>query len=209
MSMPRNANQIPNSFEDQLLDRLVAGDLPDPERREFLLHLESEPGGWRRCALTFLEAQTWREAFAPMVAPVHREVAVVIPNPPPVKPSSRRGRVREIMMIASLLLAFLLGWKLHHEPSEVVVVKPSEPSTQAILAPSPDPEEVIPVAPKKAPAEPVRPPTALASIVKALEQRGYESEWQTGQVTVKRQDGQKVTLPVQEVRLRSTAGRTY
>ena len=209
MSMPRNANQIPKFFEDQLLDRLVAGDLPDPKRRDFLLHLESEPGGWRRCALAFLEAQTWREAFAPMVAPVHREVSVVIPNTSPVKPSSRRGRMREIMMIASLLLAFLLGWKLRHEPLEVVVVKPSEPFTQAILAPAPDPEEVIPVAPKKAPVEPFRPSTALASMVKAWEQRGYESEWQTGQVTVKRQDGQKVILPVQEVRLRSTAGRTY
>lgn len=46
--------------DSQLLDRLVDDELTDTERRELLLRLERTPDGWRRCALAFLEQQTWR-----------------------------------------------------------------------------------------------------------------------------------------------------
>lgn len=55
--------------EDQmLLDRLVDGELSESERRELLLRLERSPDGWRRCALAFLEAQTWRGEAKAMVS---------------------------------------------------------------------------------------------------------------------------------------------
>jgi hypothetical protein len=45
-------------------DRLVDGELSEEERRQLLAGLDNEPGGWRRCALAFLEAQCWKESFA-------------------------------------------------------------------------------------------------------------------------------------------------
>jgi hypothetical protein len=50
MNLPMNHKPL-NPAEDRLLDRLVDGELGEVERRELLLRLESEPGGWRRCAL--------------------------------------------------------------------------------------------------------------------------------------------------------------
>lgn len=48
---------------ERWIDRLVDGELSDADRRELLSRLETEPGGWRACALAFLEAQTWSEAI--------------------------------------------------------------------------------------------------------------------------------------------------
>src|SRR5207253_643240 len=55
-----------DDLDERLLDHLVDGELADDERRELLMQLEKEPDGWRRCALAFLEAQTWRQALAPV-----------------------------------------------------------------------------------------------------------------------------------------------
>jgi hypothetical protein len=46
-----------------LIDRLVDGELSGDERRHLLASLEAQPDGWRRCALAFVEAQTWRGAM--------------------------------------------------------------------------------------------------------------------------------------------------
>ena len=48
----------------RVLDRLVDGELSQAERRALLAALDDEPGGWRRCALAFLEAQSWRWQLA-------------------------------------------------------------------------------------------------------------------------------------------------
>jgi hypothetical protein len=49
--------------DDTRFDRLVDEELSEEERRQLLGQLDDEPGGWRRCALAFLEAQCWRQAF--------------------------------------------------------------------------------------------------------------------------------------------------
>jgi hypothetical protein len=46
----------------------VDGDLPPGERHRLLAALADEPGGWQRCALAFLEAQSWRRACRELVA---------------------------------------------------------------------------------------------------------------------------------------------
>ncbi len=57
-------NQCDISENDDLrFDRLVDGELSDTERRQLLASLDDEPGGWRCCALAFLEAQTWRQTM--------------------------------------------------------------------------------------------------------------------------------------------------
>lgn len=53
----------PGADDKQLLDRLIDGELSPEARRDLLLRLEHETGGWRRCALAFLEAQSWGQDF--------------------------------------------------------------------------------------------------------------------------------------------------
>lgn len=48
--------------DDILFDRLVDGELSARERQTLLQSLESRKDGWRKCALAFLEAQSWRES---------------------------------------------------------------------------------------------------------------------------------------------------
>lgn len=56
-------NSMPNDKE-HLLDLLVDGELSESQRRELLLWCERDPEGWRRCALAFLEAQSWSQELA-------------------------------------------------------------------------------------------------------------------------------------------------
>lgn len=53
--------------DQQLLDRLIDGELTPEARRDLLLRLEHESGGWRRCAMAFLEAQSWGQDFRSML----------------------------------------------------------------------------------------------------------------------------------------------
>lgn len=55
----------PLTPEDQfLLELLVDGELDDPKRRDLLLKLDRVPGGWRCCAVAFLESQCLKETLA-------------------------------------------------------------------------------------------------------------------------------------------------
>ena len=51
--------------EQRALDLLVDGELGEAERRAFLAALDERPGAWRRCALAFLEAQSWQHSLHP------------------------------------------------------------------------------------------------------------------------------------------------
>ena len=76
------------------LDRLVVDDLPPNDRRALLLHLETNPDGWRRCALAFLEDQAWRAALAsPPVAAASVSVRpLALARPDRRSSGSRFGR---------------------------------------------------------------------------------------------------------------------
>lgn len=64
MSTPDRKPEI----HDELFDRLVDGELSEAERHELLKRLDESPQNWRRCALAFLEAQSWRESVGEMFA---------------------------------------------------------------------------------------------------------------------------------------------
>ncbi len=57
------------NLNQERLDKLVDGTLSEAERRQLLMSLDGQPDGWRRCALAFLEAQCWKEAFRGLDAP--------------------------------------------------------------------------------------------------------------------------------------------
>ncbi len=93
---------------EQVLDRLVDGELGLEERRALLGALDEEPGAWRRCALAFLEAQAWggqlaRAAHEPLVA---RAVSATAAD----SKMNRSGWAAwSLTLAASVLVAFVLG----------------------------------------------------------------------------------------------------
>jgi hypothetical protein len=104
--------------EEDRFDRLVDGELSESERRALLTSLDARPEGWRRCALAFLEAQTWRESLGEMTPPV-REPSVLPAASPVVLPRSPRGKKTlgalgtVLAMSACFLVALGLGaWAL-------------------------------------------------------------------------------------------------
>ncbi|REK06770.1 MAG: hypothetical protein DWQ37_22260 [Planctomycetota bacterium] len=96
----------------RVLDRLVDGELAPVQRRELLLALDDEPGGWRMCALAFVESQTWRLemtrlASEPILASVHAAAPRVTLKG--VAPPKRQAWGWFLASAASIAVAFALG----------------------------------------------------------------------------------------------------
>lgn len=196
MSTMPKSSRFDEPLSDALLDRLVEGELTESQRREVLLRLEAQPDGWRRCALAFLEARSWRQAFAPLAQEAQVE-PIARPSREVSRPSRLNASLRWAILAASFLGVFALGWLSRQSP---------EPTSRAVEVVV---EEAQPV--RSAPDE-TRPPTRpdpLQAVVRAWEQRGYFAERQNRSMTVQLRDGRKVDVPVQEVRLRNLGNRTY
>jgi hypothetical protein len=88
------------------LDRLVDGDLTPRERRQLLAALADEPGGWQRCALAFLEAQSWRKACRTLTVAADGTPGTRVPSVAPL-----RARRRDLRRLAASIVtaAALLG----------------------------------------------------------------------------------------------------
>jgi len=209
--MNPNSTNLPTQGDD-LIDRLVDGELPDVERRELLLRLENEPDGWRRCALAFLEAQVWRQALASVAASAGAPALSTIPHGPRLKMLSWRLMARLTGLAASLAAAFVLGWTYHHS------LEQAAPST--LLNPEIGPATVAPAGASqknldKVAAEnpnPSKSSQVLASIdpfVKHLQQQGYSVETENRLVSMESKDGRTIKLPVKEVRIRYAGDRIY
>jgi len=69
-----------------LLDRLVDGELSRTERADLLRQLEQTPDGWRHCALSFLEGQSWRSEFSGLLTERAES------PPPPASPDADHAR---------------------------------------------------------------------------------------------------------------------
>ena len=116
--------------DERLLDLLVDGELDDARRRHLLLTFEEKPSGWRRCALAFLEAQSWGSTFKSMLAEkpavpseTFQQPAVAIAaisSEQAEQPISRQEKLWHIKpmsgfaMAASMLVAFTLGLALRN-----------------------------------------------------------------------------------------------
>jgi hypothetical protein len=114
-------NMLSSEYDEQQrrLDRLVDGELSEPQRRELLAALDEQPDGWRQCALAFLEAQSWQDDLQAIAHP-----APASPTGP--QPASNTGpqpalnvrpqswwRAASLGMLAALaasvMLCFALG----------------------------------------------------------------------------------------------------
>lgn len=95
--------------DEVLLDRLVDGELSDAERRRLLASLDGRPDGWRRCAMAFLEAQSWRGDLGQLV---REPKPTRDPNDAVTLASGRRKSWQQgaawLAVAASALVAFTL-----------------------------------------------------------------------------------------------------
>jgi hypothetical protein len=143
-------------INDELLDRLVDGELSLDEEHHLLRALEEAPGAWRRCALTFVEAAAWRRELAGVRAEsVHGskragaadDAGAISPAVGQSIASPFRGRSLRIYPLlavaASVALAFAAGWLLPRavrdgqmQPQDLIAESDRGPSAEQLVAPS-------------------------------------------------------------------------
>lgn len=132
--------------EGRVLDRLVDGELSQAERRALLAALDDEPGAWRRCALAFLESQSWRWQLAQIASePLVAQAATRGPaGSAAISAKRSNGLGRWLAIAAGLLISFTLGTRFTPAPQQAANV-PSEASS-AVAAhdalPAPVPEAI-------------------------------------------------------------------
>ena len=104
--------------DDRQFDLLVDDELSDQQRRELLSGLDDEPGGWRRCALAFIEAQSWgKDLRSVLYKSVGREgntrAVAASSAPVPIRRASVFRRLPTwLAMAASFFLALVSVWWL-------------------------------------------------------------------------------------------------
>jgi hypothetical protein len=106
----------PTLDDDRRFDLLADGELGEAERRELLTALEQEPGGWRRCALAFLEAQCWRQTMRTRTAHAPREEGdLCTPHAPregghhAERDEYKRRHMRRLGVLAAMAASFLIA----------------------------------------------------------------------------------------------------
>ena len=93
--------------EDNLIfDRLVDNELNHEERDQLLGSLDERPDGWRKCALAFLEHQSWSRQIKSIAAPPTSE-KVALGRAEQSWTANRRLGI--LAMAACLLVAFFVG----------------------------------------------------------------------------------------------------
>jgi hypothetical protein len=109
--MSPSENEL-SRVDRQMLDQLVDGELPEAERRELLSKLDRIPGGWRACALGFLEAQCFRDVLGALARESGhpREFVVPLASQPRERGTWTRRIQTVLAMAAGFLIALGIGW---------------------------------------------------------------------------------------------------
>jgi hypothetical protein len=130
-----------DGFDRLVYDRLVDDELSPDDCRRLLASLDDEPGGWRRCAMAFLEAQAWRRELGEL-----RHEADVRPQPAKANPSRRWVPTWQgaLAIAGSVVLAFCLGVG----SAEFLAPRPQEPLAGGNSPPQP--ESIVEAAPQPA-----------------------------------------------------------
>lgn len=118
-----------NFHDDIVFDRMVDGELSAAERRTLLESLDARPDGWRRCALAFLEAQSWADDLRQFV----REPAVSVRRVDMDRRAVKNG-IAWLAIAASLLVAFTLVLMQRDESSEDGLPIASAPAANESIA---------------------------------------------------------------------------
>ncbi|MBN2580389.1 MAG: hypothetical protein JXB10_15505 [Pirellulales bacterium] len=228
-------NTLPN--DDARFDRLVDGELSESERRELLTALDREPEGWRRCALAFLEAQSWREGLGGLFRASQTAAA-----PAPRSPGTRKRSLRILestLLAVAVCLLLIFGLNEYRRSGDRGGAAPAGVGSQyAHVPPNPSP----PVSPASGtsslpwqmvglPASGsgggtmVIPaaqrdrwddqwinnlPSAMPNRVKqAFERTGHRVQQQRGLIPVRMNDGRILFVPVEQMEIQPAERSVY
>jgi len=139
---------IPSEPDDATLDLLVDGELDNDERRQLLACLNDVPDGWRRCALAFLEAQSWREDLRA----ISREPEAAWPAP--AGRGSLRGSLRVLAAMAACFLVALGLGLMVDDLFDPAASGPSPLQIAEVEVPAPVGPESVPAVPSPIGVEP-------------------------------------------------------
>lgn len=212
----------PSFVEGAEIDRLVDGELPRDQRRDLLLRLETDPEGWRRCALAFLEDQAFREALAgSALAATRAEPAGAWPGAGlRGKSWLRRGSIAATVIASTFAAGFAAGGISKGVPR--VEVAAGEARESSKTPEGPRPEEIREVGSFRVVDSeggessgrrfPIlsgpglddrwlrdQPPSVPDYVRARWERQGYQVEERRNLVSVELEDGRRVSIPVDEV----------
>jgi hypothetical protein len=223
--------------DDARFDRLVDGEMSAEEYRALLATLDDEPGGWRRCAFAFLEAQAWRqELTAVRSAGLWQSLPGKTANQQAGARSSIDWRL-VLGMAASFLVALALGIGLPNLWSSARVPVARKPGTHPAEVREPAaPASVLPRSvgsarlvfdgPSGATSEAGVLPiyeisgdpnhwlqagesSVPASLITELERRGHRVERGQQYVPVDLEDGRRAVIPVESIQITPVSRRAY
>ncbi len=122
-------------LDDDFIDLIVDGLLTPTELRAAIDRLDSEPDGWKRCTLAFLEAQCWRESFRALEEPPRIRIAAETSAAQPATAQIRRrspGWRRVAVAAGIAAISFAMGWIVHPARPSALALEPTTPVVPAI-----------------------------------------------------------------------------
>jgi hypothetical protein len=227
-----SAEDRSSAVSDSAIDRLVAGELADADRRELLIQLDNDPDGWRRCALAFLEDQAWRSAITCAGVPASETgpVPASLPRSPRPRLSIRRLSIAATVLAATFAAGLVLGGAsrgggaIKIGPTGVIANHPSTspPSAGPIRevgwinlvdrSSGESPPQRVPIlsGPGLDDHWLSQQPSSVPEYVRAQwERQGYQVEEHRRLVSVQLEDGRRVSIPVDEVALEYVGQKTF
>jgi hypothetical protein len=219
-------------LDDDQFDRLVDGELSPHEYQALVASLDDEPGGWRRCALAFLEAQAMRQELGAIGQVVNSGAKVAVAT------ASRPGWKYHLAAAALMLMGIALGamlpapWRpaggdLPAGADLAVKNTPQRPPENQPMQPRPvGSARLVVTGPGGAQSEagelPIyelkgdlsgwlqsREPAWPAELISELERRGHRVERQQEYVPVDLEDGRQAIIPVEGVKITPVSRRAY
>lgn len=214
--------------DDILYDRLVDGELTAAERHALLASLDDRPGGWRRCALAFLEAQSWREGLGQFVRGADATTASGGGNlaaSTALKRSTLKQGMAWLAIAASVLVAFALG-TMRRDAGPTIATNAPIPSPATSVKPKVDDALTLFVRDESGQMRPMRvplvdaatldrqlgvqfQPTLPTTIRERLQHRGFDIQSKQRYAPLWLENGRPMIVPVEDTKIVPVGQKVY
>lgn len=207
-------NPFDQQIERQTIDSLVDGELSTSKRRAVLEQLEATPGAWRRCALAFLEAQSWGQMARDVTA--SRDA-----GPASIEKRSHRGttsRAAWLAIAAGIVLAFGIGrMSLSGNPETSDPLSNTVANSSRVTTPDIGQGQQHPGSQAISPRFVLQKPILVESdreaipddIQRYLNSIGRQAELRRGYLPVEFEDGRRGVVPMEEVNIVPVVNELY
>ncbi len=209
------------SVTDELtrrLDRLVDGELNLAQQRSLLKTIDAVPGGWKRCALAFLESRAWEEALAGTTSDPASTTRTVTGRTERRRPAARRSWWVAAASVAAMLVGMVIGgqtarWRTESvspvagagDARQAATEPRDDPAAWRLVVDTADGKTVLPVYSPDAARAPNVGETASDrwwnELSRELKQVGQPLDERQRWYSVSLDDGRQVLIPVDELRL--------